>query len=140
LYINNNGKRSQRSAKTRAWDRAEETRRAVERDFEDAEQRKRAGAEPNKELATSLGDAVSRFLSAKEQENLSPSTVAKLTTIFAKQLLSWATEHNIKTLERIGGEELEAFRATWKDAPLARKKKQERVIRVLLLLPANGLD
>jgi integrase/recombinase XerD len=128
LYINNNGKRSQRSAKTRAWDRAEETRRAVERDFEDAEQRKRAGAEPNKELATSLGDAVSRFLSAKKQENLSPSTVAKLTTIFAKQLLSWATEHNIKTLERIGGEELEAFRATWKDAPLARKKKQERVI------------
>ena len=128
LYINNNGKRSQRSAKTRAWDRAEETRRAVERDFEDAEQRKRPGAEPKKELATSLEDAVSRFLAAKEQENLSPSTVAKLTTIFARQLLSWATEHNIKTLERIGGEELEGFRATWKDAPLARKKKQERVI------------
>jgi hypothetical protein len=48
LYINNNGKRSQRSAKTRAWDRAEETRRAVEQDFEDAEQRKRPGAEPEK--------------------------------------------------------------------------------------------
>jgi integrase/recombinase XerD len=140
LYINNNGKRSQRSAKTRAWDRAEETRRAVERDFEDAEQRKRAGAEPNKELATSLGDAVSRFLSAKEQENLSPSTVAKLTTIFAKQLLSWATEHNIKTLERIGGEELEAFRATWKDAPPCAKEKAGTRHRVLLLLPANGLD
>jgi integrase/recombinase XerD len=79
-------------------------------------------------VATSLEDAVSRFLAAKEQENLSPSTLAKLTTIFARQLLSWATEHSIKTLQRIGAEELEAFRATWKDAPLARKKKQERVI------------
>ncbi|GAC1430803.1 MAG: hypothetical protein NVS1B11_25380 [Terriglobales bacterium] len=66
-----------------------------------------------------LEDAVSRFLAAKERENLSPSTVAKLTTIFAKQLLTWATEQNIKTLERIGGEELEAFRASWNDAPLA---------------------
>jgi integrase/recombinase XerD len=127
LYINSNGERFQRSAKTRSWERAEETRRAVEQDFEEAERHKQAGEKPNPESVT-LTDAVARFLAAKKKENLSDSTVAKLTTIFEKQLLTWATEQNITTLDRIGGEELEAFRATWKDAPLARKKKQERVI------------
>lgn len=128
LYINNNGERSQRSAKTRSWERAEEARRGVERDSEEIEQRKRAGEGPKHESIMLLKHAVSRFLAAKKKENLSDSTIAKLTTIFEKQLLTWAAGQNIETLEQIGGEELEAFRATWKDAPLARKKKQERVI------------
>ena len=128
LYINNNGQRSQHSAKTRSWERAEETRRGVERDFEEVEQQKRAGAEPKPHSVIRLDHAVSRFLAAKKKENLCDSTIAKLTTIFEKHLLTWAAAQNIETLERIGGEELEVFRATWKDAPLARKKKQERVI------------
>jgi integrase/recombinase XerD len=75
-----------------------------------------------------LEHAFSKFLAAKKKENLCDSTIGKLATIFEKHLLTWATGQNIETLERIGGEELEAFRATWKHAPLARKKKQERVI------------
>ena len=99
----------------------------MEQDFEEAARQKQAGEKPKQE-SVALTDAVSRFLAANMKENLSDSTVAKLTTIFKKQLLTWATERKIKTLDRIGGEELEAFRATWKDAPLARKKKQERII------------
>jgi len=75
-----------------------------------------------------LATAVSRFLAAKKQEKLSGSTVAKLTTIFEQQMLSWSRAHGITNLEEIGVEHLEAFRDTWKDAPLARKKKQERII------------
>jgi integrase len=71
---------------------------------------------------------VARFLAAKKKENLADSTIDKLTSIFEKQLLTWARGEGIQNLEEIGPEELERLRETWTDAPLARKKKQERVI------------
>jgi len=42
--------------------------------------------------------------------------------------LSWATESRLKHLEEIATADLEAFRDTWEDGPLAKKKKQERLI------------
>jgi integrase/recombinase XerD len=139
LYINDNGERTQRSAKTRSWDRADDLRRTVERELELIAIQKKAGNEepqPSPTLAkldatdapVTLAIAVARFLAAKKKENLADSTISKLTTIFEKQLLGWAHGQRITRLEEIEAAQLEAFRETWKDAPLARKKKQERVI------------
>ena len=127
LYINNEGQRSQRSAKTRAWERAEDARRELERGIEEAGAPRNAGLQA-KESAPPVKEAVARFLAAKKSENLSDSTLDKLNTIFEKQLLRWADQQGITTLDQIGVGELEAFRSTWRDAALARKKKQERVI------------
>ena len=76
----------------------------------------------------SVKDAVMRFLKGKRNENLADSTIDKLKTIFEKQFLSWATESRLKDLEDITTADLEAFRDTWEDGPLAKKKKQERLI------------
>ncbi len=139
LYINEDGKRAQRSAKTRSWDRADETRRALERELELMALQKQAGNDQLRQPATlarlevtegpiTLAIAVQRFLAAKKKENLAEATIYKLTTIFEKQMLSWARASRITSLEEIGAPELETLRETWKDEPLARKKKQERVI------------
>ena len=76
----------------------------------------------------SVKNAVSRFISSKRNENLAASTLDKLKTIFEKQFLSWATESRLKHLEEITTADLESFRNTWEDGPLAKKKKQERLI------------
>jgi integrase len=76
----------------------------------------------------SVKDAVSRFISSKRNENLAESTLGKLKTIFEKQFLSWAKGSRLKHLEDITTADLEAFRDTWEDGPLAKKKKQERLI------------
>jgi hypothetical protein len=50
---------------------------------------------------------VARFLAAKKKENLAEATIYKLTSIFEKQMLSWARASRITSLEEIGAPELE---------------------------------
>jgi integrase/recombinase XerD len=76
-------------------------------------------------------DAVSRFLTSKRNENLADSTLDKLTTIFEKQFLTWATSYGFVHITEITTVDLEGFRDTWTDGPLAKKKKQERLIGFL---------
>ena len=73
-------------------------------------------------------DAVKRFLASKRTENLADSTLDKLTTIFQKQFGGWATSAGFEHIAEITTAHLEGFRDTWSDGPLAKKKKQERVI------------
>jgi integrase/recombinase XerD len=98
-----------RSAKSRSWEKAEEFKRELEVEYE----------------AKQNGDRESM---AVTPENLAESTVEKLKTIFEKQFLSWATASRLNHLEDIRTADLEAFRDTWEDGPLAKKKKQERLI------------
>ena len=144
LYINHNGKRTQTSARTRSWERAEEARRKLEQQLlgskapqpaEESSAPRFTGQIPEADrrssaqrVSCSLKDAVTKFLAAKKAENLADATISKLTTIFQKQLLAWAAGEGIRDVEEIGIAELETFRNSWEDAPLARKKKQERVI------------
>src|SRR6202008_418665 len=116
-----------RSAKTRSWEKAEEFKRELEAEYE----AKQYGAREVVALAPekiSVKDSVSRFISSKRNENLAESTLGKLKTIFEKQFLSWASGSRLKHLEDITKADLEAFRDTWEDGPLAKKKKQERLI------------
>ena len=79
---------------------------------------------PKPALVT-VKDAVSRFLTSKRNENLADSTLDKLTTIFEKQFLAWATSYEFVHITEITTADLEGCRDTWTDGPLAKKKKQE---------------
>ena len=123
------GSTIRQTADTRSWEKAEDKRRQLE---EEAEQRAAAIRDGEAPSRTSepitVKDAVKRFLASKRNENLADSTLDKLKTIFEKQFLAWATSAGFKHLAEITTADLEAFRDTWTDGPLAKKKKQERLI------------
>jgi integrase/recombinase XerD len=116
-----------RSAKTRSWEKAEEFKRQLEAEYKSKQNGswEAAGVPPEK---ISVKDAVARFLNSKRNENLAESTLDKLKTIFEKQFLSWANAARFRYLGDITTADLEEFRDTWVDGPLAKKKKQERLI------------
>jgi integrase/recombinase XerD len=117
LYINCDGQRSQRSAKTRSWERAEEERRKLEREFEAKQDGRKntvhSGKETNVSLTNvSLETAVDRFLASKRKQNLADSTVSKLKAIFKRQLLDWTKQEDISLVAEIQVCDLENFRET----------------------------
>jgi integrase/recombinase XerD len=116
-----------RSAKTRSWEKAEDFKRRLEEEYEAKEKGLDEASRPEPALVT-VKEAVARFLNSKRNENLADSTVDKLTTIFEKQFLAWATSYGFAHITEIKTADLEGFRDTWTDGPLAKKKKQERLI------------
>ena len=119
-----------RSAKTRSWEKAEDFKRKLEEEYEAKLQGLEEASRPKPALVT-VKDAVSRFLTSKRNENLADSTLDKLTTIFEKQFLAWATSYGFVHITEITTADLEGFRDTWTDGPLAKKKKQERLVGFL---------
>jgi integrase/recombinase XerD len=116
-----------KSAKTRSWEKAEEFKRQLEVEHE-ATQNGEVGDAIVATEPISMKDAIDRFLKTKRNENLAESTLDKLKTIFEKQFLSWTHSAKLENLEDIATADLEEFRDTWEDGPLAKKKKQERLI------------
>jgi integrase/recombinase XerD len=116
-----------RSAKTRSWERAEDFKRKLEEEFEAKEKGLEEASRPEATVVT-VTEAVTRFLNSKRNENLADSTVDKLTTIFEKQFLAWTNSTRFTSITEITTADLEGFRDTWTDGPLAKKKKQERLI------------
>jgi integrase len=116
-----------RSAKTRSWEKAEDFKRKLEEEYEAKEKGLDEASRPEPALVT-VKEAVARFLNSKCNENLADSTLDKLTTIFEKQFLAWATSYGFAHITEIKTADLEGFRDTWTDGPLAKKKKQERLI------------
>lgn len=116
-----------RSAKTRSWEKAEDFKRKLEEEYEAKQEGLEEASRPEPALVT-VKDGVGRFLNSKRNENLADSTLDKLTTIFEKQFLAWGTSCGFTHITEIATADLEGFRDTWIDGPLARKKKQERLI------------
>jgi integrase/recombinase XerD len=116
-----------RSAKTRSWEKAEDFKRKLEEEYE-AKQKGLEDASRSEPTLVTVKEAVERFLNSKRNENLADSTLDKLTTIFEKQFLAWATSYGFTHISEITTADLEGFRDTWNDGPLAKKKKQERLI------------
>ena len=106
-----------KSAKTRSWEKADD----LKRQWEEAESAKKA--EP-----VSIDAAVEAYLADAAARELREATLSKLETIFRKQFLFWTKEQGLRFLKEIDLPVLRDFRATWKDAALAKKKKQERLI------------
>jgi integrase/recombinase XerD len=116
-----------RSAKTRSWEKAEDFKRKLEEEH-DAKQKGLEDATRPKPTVLTIKEVVTRFLNSKRNENLADSTLDKLTTIFEKQFLGWANSARFTRLTEVTTADLEDFRDTWTDGPLAKKKKQERLI------------
>lgn len=58
--------------------------------------------------------------------------------IFRRQLLTWSKNHNILFVEDFTLEQLQGFRASWKEGALSSKKKQERIAGFFNFCLENG--
>jgi len=92
--------------------------------------------------------AVEAYLADAVSRSVESSTLKKLETIFRKQFLVWTRAEGLEYLDELELDVLLNFRSTWKDGPLAKQKKQSRVIgffwacvrrRYLTENPAIGL-
>ncbi len=117
-----------------------------------------AGAEipaaPSHEIRSKLrprvtvAQAVEAYLADAVSRSVEASTLKKLETIFRKQFLAWTQVEGVEYLDELDLDALLNFRNTWEDGPLAKQKKQSRVIgffwacvrrRYLTENPAIGL-
>jgi len=84
------------------------------------------GAEPAE--PTLIAVAVTKYLDDARARHLADATIAKLTTIFEKQLLAWTTASGFRYLRELNPERLSEWRTTWKDDALAASKKYQRTV------------
>ncbi|MCU1231701.1 MAG: hypothetical protein JWO97_4585 [Acidobacteria bacterium] len=75
-----------------------------------------------------IDDAVQRYLADARARHLAEATLAKLTTIFEKQFLAWASAAGLRYLKELTPLLLSAWRASWKDEALAASKKYQRCV------------
>lgn len=104
-------------AKTRSWEKAED----LKREWEEA-------ASPKKIEPVIIDAAVEAYLADAKARELREATLYKLEIIFRKQFLAWAKDKGLRFLKEIDLLMLRDYRASWTDGPLAKKKKQERII------------
>jgi integrase/recombinase XerD len=107
--------RPQQSAKTRSWDEAELRARALEQGDRIPELSDRSTAA-----------AVKAYLTDVESRNLSANYRAKLKREL-NELAEWATAKPVHTMKHWTLTHLEEFRNTWKEGPVTRRKRQERM-------------
>lgn len=106
-----------KTAKTRSWEKAEELRRRWEE-----------AASPKTAEPVTIEEAIGAYIADAKARELRPATLYKLEIIFRKQFLAWAKDKGLRFLKEIDLSLLRDYRQTWKDAGLAKKKKQERLI------------
>jgi integrase len=137
-----NGDFVRRSAKTRTWEKAEEFRRELEAEADalrpspflsptapvTAEALAITIAPPPQKPRVTIEFAIEKYLADAKSRGLEKSTISKLTTIFRKQLLTWAQSEGFTFLDELDLDAMKNFRATWEDGPLAKAKKQDRVV------------
>ncbi len=116
-----NGTYIRRSLKTGSWERATYLGRVIE-DAEDP-----ATTPERKDEPVTVVQAVTEYLADAKARELSEATVYKLDIFFRKQFLAWCKAEGYKLLREIDLRAVQAFRASWKDGAMAKKKKQERL-------------
>ena len=103
---------------------------------------------PKPRPRVTVAQAVEAYLADAVSRSVETSTLKKLETIFRKQFLAWTRVEGIEYLDDLDLDTLLNFRNTWEDGPLAKQKKQSRVIgffwacvrrRYLAENPAIGL-
>ena len=103
---------------------------------------------PKPRPRVTVAQAVDAYLADAVSRSVETSTLKKLETIFRKQFLVWTRVEGIEYLDELELDTLLNFRNTWEDGPLAKQKKQSRVIgffwacvrrRYLTENPAIGL-
>jgi integrase len=157
------GKFIRQSARTHRWEEAEELRRQLSEGLVSASRPLTvpvpaivvapapppiADPERPRKPRVTVEAAVKAYLADATSRGVAPATLTKLTTIFHKQFLAWTRIEGIEYLDELDLDALLNFRNTWEDGPLAKQKKQSRVIgffwacvrrRYLTENPAIGL-
>jgi integrase/recombinase XerD len=116
-----NGSYIRRTLKTGSWELATDLARVIE-DAEDP-----ATAPERKDEPVTIIQAVTEYLADAKARELSDATVYKLDIFFRKQFLSWCKTEGYRLLREIDLRAVQAFRTSWKDGAMAKKKKQERL-------------
>ena len=116
-----NGTYIRRSLKTGSWERATDLGRVIE-DAEDP-----AATPERKDEPVTVVQAVTEYLADAKARELSVATIYKLDIFFRKQFLAWCKAEGYRLLREIDLRAVQAFRASWKDGAMAKKKKQERL-------------
>lgn len=116
-----NGKYIRHSLRTASWERAQGLAHQIE-SADDPRSRPE-----KKEQPITIEQAVDEYLADAKARDLADSTLYKLGIIFRRQFLTWAKAEGYSLLRELDLRALQAFRATWKDGGLAKKKKQERL-------------
>jgi integrase/recombinase XerD len=128
------GRQFRQSAKTASWEIATRKARAVELGYHQRE----LGETPKKRDLVTLEKAVEEYLEDKRSQQLKDTTIAKLETIFKKQMLSWCHAAGITFLVEFDLPYLRQWRSSWRDGPLAAKKKQERIRGFFYFCQSSG--
>jgi integrase/recombinase XerD len=110
-----------RSLRTASWERAQ----GLAQQIESADNPK--ANSQKKEQAVTVQQAVDEYLADAKARDLSEATLYKLDIIFRKQFLTWVKSEGYTLLRELDLRAVQAFRSTWKDGGLAKKKKQERL-------------
>ena len=116
-----NGTYIRRTLKTGSWERATDLARVIE-DAEDP-----ATTPERKDEPVTVIQAVTEYLADAKARELSDATVYKLDIFFRKQFLAWCKAEGYRLLREIDLRAVQAFRTSWKDGAMAKKKKQERL-------------
>lgn len=77
-----------------------------------------------------------QFLKNAQTENISEETLRKYRLLF-KQLLAFAQGKGIRFVTELDLPTLQDFRTTWKDKPLSKSKKQERLRSIFKFAAAH---
>jgi len=125
------------------WDRAEQMKRKWEaagsvEDDATGFQQPPSLLEQQTDTRISIVATVTAYLSDAKARNLSEATLYKLKIIFEKQFVSWCAHKGYRRLIQVDLDALREFRDTWKDAPLARGKKQARLIGFFYFCVRSG--
>ena len=128
------GKQFRQSAKTASWEIATRKARLVEAEYHQRE----LGEKSKHQEVVTLEKAVAAYLDDKRSQQLKNTTLAKLETIFEKQMLSWCHGAGIHLLPEFDLPYLRQWRNGWTDGPLAAKKKQERVRGFFYFCQSSG--
>jgi integrase/recombinase XerD len=127
LYIFQGDKDFRLSAKTRAWEKAEQVAREVRESFDPLKRELRALKDQRESKRVLIADAVQKYLSDARSRHLAPATLIKLTRIFQKKMLTWTDEQGLRYLDELTTPQLTDWRASWKVKALTARVMQEIV-------------
>lgn len=116
-----NGSYLRRSLQTASWERAQ----GLAHEIESADDPK--AVPEKKEQPVAIQQAVDEYLADAKARDLAEATLYKLDLIFKKQFLTWTKAEGYTLLRELDLRAVQAFRSSWTDGGLAKKKKQERL-------------
>jgi integrase/recombinase XerD len=134
LQYNRDGKQIRQPTRVREWFTALQIAQKAERDMLNAE----LGHDKPQASAITIGYAVTSYLTDKIGQHLADATISKLRVIFEKQFEPFCESRRLLFLRDISLSDLNDWRATWEDGPLATRKKQERIKGFFYFCARNG--